>query len=495
MDRERLDKHLEELLRKAPNDDPDRDVAAKYAPVLYFDENEPFLPIVAGYTIFRQDGQSPSFPRMVQLKEPGMPQALLAIEYAIWWDWDIGHLYELEHVWVFVGAEGSVIRVDGSWHGGYHTAVGEAISRDKQGRIVLFPQPGKHAMAFSLQEFQHLRGRGDVECRNLAGAGGVWETPLFRGKLPKHPLPDQLVRTYLKEKSFQPSWKFTRPFLISREMLIPWPLLERWIPERVALWVSELKRMFPPAKRRVLCIGHRGASAYKPENTLAAFNLAADMGADMVELDVHLSKDGKPVVIHDASLERLTEGTGLIKDHSWKELQHLHVNGQESIASLEEVLAWAKARSVGLYIELKGPGTDRAVANLIKRYQMQRYVIVGSFDRELVAGVKAAAPDIYTSIMFHELDVDPVSLAKEVHADFVHPCWEWAGDRPDKYLTSEWIKRVHDANLGIITWHEEGPAVVAALKKLGVEGICSNRPDLVVRSAPGSGDKHVREGT
>jgi len=482
---ERLDKHLEDLLSRAPGNSLDRDIAARYAPVLYFDEKEPFLPIIVGYTIFRQDGQSPSFPRTVQFKKPGMPQVSFAIEYTIWWDWDIGHLYELEHVWIFVDATGDMVRVDASWHGGYHTAIGKSILLDKDGRVALFSQPGKHAMAFSEEEFQHIRATGDVECRDLAGAGGVWETPLFRGRLPKHPLPDQLVRTYLEDKAFQPSWKFTRTFLISREMLVPWTLLRNWIPQRVALWVCELEKAFPPAKRRNLCIGHRGASAYKPENTLAAFDLAADMGADMVELDVHLSRDRKPIVMHNASLERLTEGTGLIKDHSWKELQHLHVNRQEPIASLEEVLAWARTRPMGLYIELKASGTDTVVTDLIKCYQMQWYIILSSFDQELVAGAKAAAPDIYTSILFHDLDVDPVSLAKEVNADFVHPCWEWAGDHPDRYLTPEWIERAHNANLGIITWHEERPNVIVALKKLGVEGICTNRPDLLVRDDSG----------
>ena len=475
VDKEKFDKQLEDLLRKAPGDSLDRDVAAEYAPVLYLDENEPFLPIVAGYTVFHQDGQSPSFRRVVRLKEPGMPEASLAIEYTIWWDWDIGHLYELEHVWVFVDSKGNVARVDASWHGRYHTAIGKAIPRNKDGKVALFSQPGKHAMAFSQEEFQHIRAYGDAVCRNLAGNGGVLETRLFQGKLPKHPLADQLARTYLKDKAFQPSWKFTRPYIMSREMLVPWSLLKNWIPGRVALWISTLEKAFPPEKRKVMCIAYKGAS----ESTLAAFNRAVNMGADMVELDVRLNKDGK-LMIHDVSLEhlleRLTKGTGVVKVHSEEEL----------LAYLEEVFPWAKARIMGLYVKIKDPGADKVVANLVQRCRLQHHVIVGSFDRELVAGTKAAAPDVYTSILFRDLDVDPVSLAREVHADFVHPCWEWTGERPDRYLTPEWIKRVHKANLGVITWHEERPNVITALKKLGVQGICSNRPDLVARDTSAS---------
>ena len=83
--------------------------------MLLFDACEPFLPLAAGYTLFRQSGPSPSFRQgfAVDLAPPGHPPARLAIEYAIWWDWDIGHLYELEHVWVYVDEGGRVVRCAG----------------------------------------------------------------------------------------------------------------------------------------------------------------------------------------------------------------------------------------------------------------------------------------------------------------------------------------------------------------------------------------------
>ena len=86
--------------------------------MLLFDAREPFLPLAAGYTLFRQSGPSPSFRQgfAVDLAPQGHPPARLAIEYAIWWDWDIGHLYELEHVWVYVDDGGRVVRCEASWH-------------------------------------------------------------------------------------------------------------------------------------------------------------------------------------------------------------------------------------------------------------------------------------------------------------------------------------------------------------------------------------------
>src|SRR5690349_3791685 len=96
-------------LLATPQDADDQALAARYAPLLRFDANEPFLPLAAGYTIFRADGPSLSMRRQVALAASEHPQATLAIEYAIWWDWDIGHLYELEHVWVYLDAQGRVV--------------------------------------------------------------------------------------------------------------------------------------------------------------------------------------------------------------------------------------------------------------------------------------------------------------------------------------------------------------------------------------------------
>ncbi len=473
-----LAKDIEDLLEQAPND-AGRDLAAKYAPVIHFDENEPFFPLVVGYTVFREDGKSPSFPREVRLTEPGFPEAAQAIEYAIWWDWDIGHLYELEHAWVFLDSRGDVVRVDASWHGAYHSASKGEFSITPDGRVELFAQPGKHALAFRPEEFDRMRRYGDMECEERAGAGGVWETPLFRGKLPKRPLSDTLAHGYLETKRFEPTWRFTKEFRITRDILVPWPLLEEWIPHRVELWVEKLEAEVPPEKRRTLRIAHRGASERKAENTMGAFEEAAREHADMVELDVHLTKDGVPVVIHDSSLGRLTGVAGEVSDRTLRELRELRVMGAGLIPTLEEVFGWAKLNMIGVYVELKGRDTDAAVAELVRGAGMERYVIVGSFDKDLVKGFGRLVPEAYTSILFHEVDVDPLALASETGANFVHPCWENKGERPDRLLSPEWIDRVHAAGLGVIAWHEERPEVIRGLYRLGVDGICSNRPDLL----------------
>ena len=103
------------------------------------------MPLAAGYTIFRASGPSLSFSRGRTVDV--QPPVRMAIEYAIWWDWDIGHLYELEHIWVFVDEDGRVGALEASWHGGYHDmSLSGHLALDGDHPVV-FSEPGKHAFA------------------------------------------------------------------------------------------------------------------------------------------------------------------------------------------------------------------------------------------------------------------------------------------------------------------------------------------------------------
>jgi glycerophosphoryl diester phosphodiesterase len=82
-----------------------------------------------------------------------------------------------------------------------------------------------------------------------------------------------------------------------------------------------------------------------------------------------------------------------------------------------------------------------------------------------------------TSILFGSVALDPVGLAQAIHVDYVHPCWEGRAPQPHTLLTPEWVERVHGAGLGIVCWHTEDPAEIAALREAGVEAICSDTPD------------------
>lgn len=227
-----------------------RQLAARYSPLIRFDRHEPFFPLAVGYTLFTADGDSPSFPRRVELAGPGHPPASLAIEYAIWWDWDIQHLYELEHTWTFLSPDGRVVYAEASWHGGYNATVLDSgkvrvAGEDGGCHPVVYSEPGKHAFAPTPEILISQRqAKTLASCGPEAGKGGLWVTPVFKGilDLRKNPGVDALVTAYLRNQAFTPAFAWSRKFLVTKDMLIPWSVLCEWIPARIDWWVARLQQ-------------------------------------------------------------------------------------------------------------------------------------------------------------------------------------------------------------------------------------------------------------
>jgi glycerophosphoryl diester phosphodiesterase len=234
-------------------------------------------------------------------------------------------------------------------------------------------------------------------------------------------------------------------------------------------------------------IAHRGASAYEPENTLRAFARAIEMGATMLELDVHLSRDGALVVIHDPELSRTTNGRGLVSDLPSAEIRRLEAGLGEHVPTLEEVIEQARGR-VQLYIEMKGQQTPAAVVDCLRRTAFMDQAIAGSFFPWLPQKVKFLEPAIRTSVLIAARDrqANFIDWALAVQADYVHPCWERASPAPHQLLTPDLVSAIHGRGLGIVLWHEERPEELRELVKLDVQGICTNTPDVLaaILSAP-----------
>ena len=217
-------------------------LAERYAPLIFFDRREPFLPVVVGYAIFTADGYSPSFPRCIGLTPVGRKPAQLAIEYEIWWDWDISHLYELEHIWVYAD-EDEVVGVEGSWHGGYFPwKPGREVILAGE-HPVLYSEPGKHAFLPKADWFEGYQEMVLRSCGPQAGRGGLLVASIFESELApfKTAEADALIAEYLRHRAFEPTFVFDRPFTITRDMLIPWPALRDWIPKRVKWCLEQLR--------------------------------------------------------------------------------------------------------------------------------------------------------------------------------------------------------------------------------------------------------------
>ncbi|HZQ99771.1 MAG TPA: glycerophosphodiester phosphodiesterase family protein [Chloroflexota bacterium] len=224
-----------------------------------------------------------------------------------------------------------------------------------------------------------------------------------------------------------------------------------------------------PANRPIV-VGHRGASAYAPENTLASFELALQQGADMVECDVHLSRDGRPVVIHDHTLDRTTGGSGPVAALAADELRSL------GVPTLDELLDWCQGR-IPLSVELKnGPvfyeGLAERVVDLIQARGMLDQTNLISFDHQAIRRAKELAPTISAGVLFAARLVDAPAVAHAAWADVVLP---QAG-----FATPDVVDQAHQAGLAISVWTVDEPALAVELADRGVDAIATNRPDRIL---------------
>ena len=262
---------------------------------------------------------------------------------------------------------------------------------------------------------------------------------------------------------------------------------------------------------RVLNFAHRGASHDAPQNTLAAFRLAREMGADGVELDVQASKDGEAVVIHNFTVDATTNGQGAVKDKTLAELKELDAGSWFDAAPTKrcpepvEGLAFAGQRiptlqeviiEVGhqllLNIELKArvfgsAGLVSEVVRLIEDHNLIHRAIVSSFNPLALRQVKKLNPRINTGpIYFFDLPAHPVRASFTFLADpnALHP--------EKRLVTREYMAWASERGYRVNTWTIDEPAEMRRLVALGVGGIITNRPD-VLREILDSGARERRE--
>ena len=230
---------------------------------------------------------------------------------------------------------------------------------------------------------------------------------------------------------------------------------------------------------KTLVVGHRGAMGRAPENTMSSFEMGVALGADCLEMDIHESKDGEIVVIHDAAVDRTTDGTGRVASLSCRELKRLDAGAWfdpsfrgERIPRLAEVLEWAQGR-VPLVIEVKGDpvprhGIEEELLSFVDHHGMIGETMVISFHHETVRRVKELDPRIATGILYVCSLADTGSTARAARADSVRPQWS--------YLTPELVREAHADNLTVSTWTVDEVSDMEKVVALGVDSIATDYP-------------------
>lgn len=226
---------------------------------------------------------------------------------------------------------------------------------------------------------------------------------------------------------------------------------------------------------------------------MTAFRLAADAGADLIEFDVHLTADDVPVVIHDDTLERTTEGNGPVREHTLAEIRSLDASygraafAGERVPTLDEVVAWARTTTLGLSLEIKQPeplsgrpryaGIVDRVAEVLTRHRMVDRTLVHSFDHPTVREMREALPDVTTAILYGGgTFTEPLLLALPAHASGIHPWWT--------SVSAAVCQAAHDEAMHVHAWgfpEPADPGVVARLVAAGVDSLDTNDPAALRR--------------
>lgn len=267
---------------------------------------------------------------------------------------------------------------------------------------------------------------------------------------------------------------------------------------------------------RPVTVAHRGASAYAPENTLAAVDAAAELDIDWVENDVQRTKDGKLVIIHDTTLNRTTNVEEVFPDRApWKvadftlkEIKRLDAGSWfnpkfagERVPTLEQYMNRVSRNHQKLLMELKAPelypGVERQTLDVLRRkgwldrHHVKHRLIIQSFSADSVKTTHALRPDVKTGFLGTPAVADLPKFAK--FADQINPNY--------KTLSAEYVAAVHAVRgahgkpLEVYTWTVDDAPNAVKVAGMGVNGIITNKPDVIRDAVGGKGGKHGAKGT
>ncbi|MFG2550389.1 glycerophosphodiester phosphodiesterase [Streptomyces sp. NPDC048581] len=216
-----------------------------------------------------------------------------------------------------------------------------------------------------------------------------------------------------------------------------------------------------------LTIGHRGVMGVEPENTLRSFVAAQQAGLDVIELDLHLSKDGALVVMHDTDVDRTTDGTGPIADKTLAELRALDAGRGERVPVFEEVLDAVRSP---LQAEIKDVAAARALAEIMTSRDLVSRVEVSSFHDDAVAEIARLVPGVRTALIASRYGTDIVDRAVEAGAATV--CLNI------RRLSLEVVERARKADLRIIGWVVNTQDHLRLVRALELDGATTDYPEI-----------------
>ncbi len=221
----------------------------------------------------------------------------------------------------------------------------------------------------------------------------------------------------------------------------------------------------------VKIMGHRGAAAYEPENTLLSVRRALEMGVAAVEIDVQLTRDGRLAVIHDETVDRTTNGRGMVHDFTLAELKRLDAGKGEPVPALEQVADLVMGRA-HLMVELKQPEAAPALLTFFQERQFFAHAHVISFWHPVLKRLKEAEPRLKTGVLMVGCPADPAGVARAARADALVLNY--------RYVNKELVNGAHREGLEVMVWNIDSPGILEPYLALDLDAICTNRPQEII---------------
>lgn len=228
--------------------------------------------------------------------------------------------------------------------------------------------------------------------------------------------------------------------------------------------------------KKILNIGHRGAKGFEPENTLISFERALEMDVDGIELDVHMSCDGAIMVIHDDTIDRTTNGKGLVTALSLTDLKFFRTEKEQQIPTLFEVIDLVNQKCL-INIELKGNGTAKPVLELIEYYVLDKNwnysdFLISSFDWNVLREVRLLDAKIPIGVLTQTDLKLAIAFSKFIKAETIHPYFH--------LLTKENTIEMQKENLKVFAWTVNEIEDIQKIKSFDIDGIISDFPDRIL---------------
>lgn len=230
---------------------------------------------------------------------------------------------------------------------------------------------------------------------------------------------------------------------------------------------------------------HRGASGYLPENTLPAFQNAVEMGVYGIELDIHKTKDGQLVVIHDEKIDRTSNGNGYVRDYTLEELRRYNYNAtmpeacpHADIPTMREVFELIKPTNLHINIEIKNgvyfyEDIEKDIIAMTKEFDMEDRVIYSSFNHYSIMKVKELDPEAHTGFLYMDGTLDMPEYGRDHGVEALHPALY-------NVQYPNYVERCHEYGLKINSWTINSKQYMKMACEMGIDGIITNYPDTAL---------------